>query len=211
MKRFLALLIIACIMLFSSVMASAEGAPKIYCDTIRCNSGETVSYSVHISDNIGMTAFLISIGCESDWLYFDETVVQGDFSDKGSMESSCDLRQLNVMWYDNDGVYDDGTLFTVDVHISPSAPSGDYPVEIAYSPENTLNAELDELELETSKGCITVTHIDAENIAEIVASNDKSNSAIGGNVKLIIGVSAAVAAAVVIIVIAKKRQQKTHD
>ena len=82
---------------------------------------------------------------------FDETAEQGDFSDKGSMETSGDARRINVLWYNVDGVSDDGTLFTVKVHVSPSAPSGSYPIEIAYSPENTLDADCDELELKRSR------------------------------------------------------------
>lgn len=211
MKRSFLSLIFICILLFTSVSALAEGAPKVTCDNISCNSGETVSYAVHISGNTGMGSFLIGIGCESDWLYFDETAEQGDFTDKGSMETSGDARRLNVLWYDVDGVSDDGTLFTVNVHVSPSAPSGDYPIEIAYSPENTLDADCNELALETAAGCISVTHVDAENIEDVLsAQTDGADN--DGRGKTLIGISAAAAiAAITITVLVKTNKTKREE
>ena len=165
-RKFRILTIIICLMLLSSLNAHADGPTKIYGDKLTCDSGETVSYSVHIDDNPGLTAYVVSIACESDWLYFDDNPEMGNFTTKGTITSSCNQRQLNVMWYNVDAVSENGSLFTVDINISPSAPSGEYPILIAYSPDNLIDGECNTVEAETINGCLTVNHVKVDNTAQ---------------------------------------------
>ena len=146
--------------LSNSVLADA--ATKIYGDNIQCNSGETVEYSVKISGNPGMTAFVIGAVCEDDWIYFGDEVKQGDFTSEGTFTGENDVRFINTAWYNVDGVKGDGTLFTFDVHVSPSAPSGEYPIEVLVSQENIIDGDLNEIEYEAIDGCIDVTHVEPD-------------------------------------------------
>lgn len=140
----------------------AESVTKIYGDTIECSSGETVKYSVNISGNPGMTAFVIGTYCENDWVYFDDEISQGSFSDKGTFLGENDVRFVNAAWYCVDAAGGDGTLFSFDVHVSPSAPDGDYPIKVMVSQENIIDGELKEIKYEAVDGLIKVTHVEPD-------------------------------------------------
>ena len=147
-RRSLSLLTALMFIMICTNTAFADNKPKIYGDIIQCKSGETVEYSVHISDNPGIVSYVVAAACEDDWIYFDDTVTQGDFTSEGTITESNDVRFMNVGWFNNDEVSGDGTLFTLKVHISPSTPSGDYPIKIAYSPDNTLSRSFDQVEFD---------------------------------------------------------------
>lgn len=148
--------------LFCIDFAMAESVTKIYGDTIECSSGDTVKYSVNISDNPGMTAFVIGAYCENDWVYFDDEISQGSFSDKGAFLGENDVRFVNAAWYCVDAVGGDGTLFSFDVHVSPSAPDGDYPIKVMVSQENTIDGDLKEIKYEAVDGLIKVSHAEPD-------------------------------------------------
>lgn len=158
----IAILTVILAALFCVDSAMAESVTKIYGDTIECRSGDTVKYSVSISGNPGMTAFVIGAYCENDWVYFDDEVSQGSFSDKGTFLGENDVRFVNTAWYCVDAVSGDGTLFSFDVHVSPSAPDGDYPIKVMVSKENTIDGDLKEIKYEAVDGLIKVTHVEPD-------------------------------------------------
>lgn len=170
-KRHLSFALAIVFLLICTSTAFADETPKIYGDKIQCKSGDTVEFSVNISENPGIVGCLVSAVCEDDWLYFDETVTQGNFTDLGTITSSYDIRMLNVAWFNNDDVTGDGTLYTFTVHVSPSAPSGDYPIQIFVSQENTINGAYEEVEFEPVDGCISVENVPFDN-AEYDAANN---------------------------------------
>lgn len=151
--------------------AFAEGTPKIYGENISCKSGDTVTYHVYISGNPGIAGFLVSASCDNDWLYFDDDVTQGDFSAEGTITSSHDIRMNNALWFNADNVSGNGTLFSFTVHISPSAPDGEYPITVAVSDKNTLNDTYQQVNFEVNSGSITVTHIDNDITPETQEKN----------------------------------------
>lgn len=205
-KIYIVLGVCLCITLTCTTTIFADELPEIYGDTVECNSGETVSYSVHIANNPGMTSYLIGIGCESDWLYFDEEAALGNFSDVGTITSSSDDRRLYAMWYNVDAVSDDGALFTVNVHVSPSTPDGEYPIILVYSSENTLDADCNELELNTVNGCIKVKHVAYDNTKDMLENPDAAEA--NNHLILIICVSLGVAAIAAVVIILKKSKKK---
>ena len=206
LKKYIALCVCLCIILTCTATIFADERPQIYGDTIECNSGETVSYSVHIANNPGMTSYLIGIGCESDWVYFDEEATLGDFSNVGSIASSSDDRRLYAMWYNVDAVSNDGTLFTVNVYVSPSTPDGEYPIILAYSSENTLDADCNEFELNTVNGCIKVKHVAYDNMKDVVENPDEAEA--NNYIIFVICVSLGVAAMAAVVIILKKSKKK---
>lgn len=193
-------------MLLCTATVFADEIPQIYGDTIECNSSETVSYSVHIANNPGITSYLIGVGCESDWLYFDEEAALGNFSDAGTITSSSDDRSVYAMWYNVDAVSDDGALFTVNVHVSPSTPDGEYPIILAYSSENTLDADCNELALNTVNGCIKVKHVAYENVKDMLENPDAAEA--DNHLLRIICISLGAAAMAAAVIILKRNRKK---
>lgn len=172
-KRFFLLLSIILIVTVLINAAMAESEATIFADKAECSSGDTVRYSVNIKGNPGIAGFLVSVVSEDDWLYFDEEVEHGDFSDLGSISASYEPQRLNVLWFNADNVTGDGTLFSFDVHVSPSAPDGDYPIKVFVSDKNTLNDKYEPVSFTAEDGCITVVHKDmtAEKLNELAEKN----------------------------------------
>lgn len=203
-KRFFLLLSILIVFAVLNSSALAEEKATIYGDKVECESGETIRYSVNIKGNPGVAGFLISVSSQEDWLYFDEEVEQGDFSDEGSITTSYDPQRINVLWFNADNVNGDGTLFSFDVHVSPSAPSRDYPIVISISDKNTLNDKYQTVNFDAVDGCIKVEHVDrtAEEISEITGQNAQDNS----NLLWIFVASVAVVIGLLLVLYCKKKK-----
>ena len=145
-----------------SQFAVADSSTKIYGDKIECNSGDVVSFSVNISGNPGITGFVIGVICENDWLYFDDEVEQGSFTTEGTFVGNNDVRFVNAAWVCADAVNNDGKLLSFDIHVSPSAPDGDYPIKVMVSQENIIDGDLKEIKYEAVDGLIKVTHAEPD-------------------------------------------------
>ena len=195
------------------VPALADEAPQIYGDKIECKSGETVDYSVNISNNPGIAGCVVGVVCESDWFYFDDEATKGDFTDEGSITCSNDVRFMNVAWYNTDDVSGDGILFTMKVHVSPSTPDGEYPITIMYSKENTIDSKCNEVEFETADGSITVKHVAVENSSNVVetdiykADTETDNSGLKPRI-IASGIAIAAVAVACCVIIRKNKKTK---
>ena len=198
------------------VPALADEAPQIYGDKIECKSGETVDYSVNISNNPGIAGCVVGVVCESDWFYFDDEATKGDFTDEGSITCSNDVRFMNVAWYNTDDVSGDGILFTMKVHVSPSTPDGEYPITIMYSKENTIDSKCNEVEFETVDGSITVKHVEVKSVADDAApaanvTPDVDTEDTETSIKpRLIAVGVAVAAIVIVFCVFNGKNKKTR-
>lgn len=183
--------------------AFADTSTKIYGDRIECNSGETVSFAVNISGNPGITAFVIGAACENDWVYFDDDVLQGNFTSTGTIQGENDVRFVNAAWYSVDEVKTDGVLFSFDVHVSPSAPDGEYPINLLVSKENTIDGELKEIEYEVVDGCINVKHVEPD-----VSAYSKQESGMSGQAIALISLGAVCAIAAIVWIFIFKKAKK---
>ena len=110
------------------------------------------------------------------------------------------------MWYNVDAVSNDGTLFTVNIHVSPSTPDGEYPIILVYSSENTLDTDCNELELNTVNGCIKVKHVAYDNMKDM--QENPAVAETNNRLILIICVSLGVAAMAAVVIILKKSKKK---
>lgn len=173
-KRIISGLLAIVFMMSLPLMALADGAAVISGDNIECRSGETVTCTVSIKNNPGITAFLIGVYSESDWISFSEEAEQGEFSTEGTITTSSEPQHLNAAWFNADAAEGDGILFSFDVTVSVSAPSGEYPIQILVSPENTIDADCEEIEYETVDGCITVVHEEVVNTNEDIEDDSRA-------------------------------------
>lgn len=211
LKKAINLLLTLIVLLGFPLTASAETEAVIYGDTLSCNSGDTVSFSVNIKGNPGIAGFLVSVYTDDDWLYFDENVAQGNFSDVGTISTSYEPQRINVLWFNADNMNGDGTLFSLDVHVSASTPDGEYPIHVSVSEKNTLNDEYEAVSFEAHDGYIMVEHKDRtpDELNEIARQNiqdAQKNYNNGAAVWFAVGVVVAVSSALIIIKIRKEKK-----
>lgn len=128
----------------------------------------------------------------------------------GTMTSSSDGNSLNVAWVNADNVTDDGTLFTFDIYISPSAPEAEYPIYIQVSDNNTINDKYEPVNIEAQDGNISVAYVErtAEERAEIANSYGEDSGGNSQTVWIICGAAAVCVAAAIIIIVCKKKRQR---
>ncbi len=162
-----------------AVPVPATTGPTVTGETEFVKKGGYVEYSVSISDNPGMSAFLIYIDCDQSIfsLDYDETdqsykVTCGEDFKSGTMKCNVNgSRGYQVDWYHGTGsVQADGTLFTLRFKASADVQPGTYPITIRYSEKNTLDASMERLPLTCISGTITV----ASNTAKLAVENTEA-------------------------------------
>ena len=134
-------------------------------DTTYVKRSGYVDYTVRISQNPGVCAFLV-------YLDFDTSVFAAEYDESRSeycVTAGADFRAGDihcnqngsrgyvVSWYNAGGVVAaDGPLFTLRLKAAGNARSGKYPVSVRYSAKNTLDADLSPLSVSCEAGSITV-------------------------------------------------------
>ena len=211
MTKKLCVFTIICVLILCSIYVDAESLPLIYCEDIECSQGETVALAIKIKDNPGLSAFVVGVATDSEWIYFDDEPIQGGFTDRGTIVSSCNTKQINVMWYDVDEVNSDGTLFFVTAHVSPSAPEGDYSIQIAYSPENTIDGDCNTVEFETVNGKLNVHHVDEKMQFDNSLEQDKAPKNEKTGWILPVPLVAVIAVLIIVLLVQKRRVRKEQQ
>lgn len=145
--------------------ANAEAAASISGETEYVKKGGYVDYTVSISNNPGISAYLIYIDCNINVFSVDYDasaqaykVTNGSDFLAGSINCNVNgTKGYQVSWYDGSGyVKKDGALFTLRLKAAENAAAGEYPVTVRYSEKNTLDANMAKLPLSCSSGTITV-------------------------------------------------------
>lgn len=138
--------------------------------------GGYVDYSVSISGNPGVSAYLIYVDCDMDVFSLDyDNAIQAYQVTCGSGfldgTVSCNVngaRGYQVSWYNGTGyVQTDGVLFTLRLKAVDNAKAGVYPITIRYSEKNTLGANMERVSLKCVSGTVTV----ASNTAKLVVED----------------------------------------
>lgn len=176
MKRIISVCCVLSLFLLCMRTAYAESGAYITGETEYVKKGGYVDYSVNISGNPGISAYLIYVDCDTDVfsLDYDDAsqaykVTNGpDFLD-GTINCNINgTRGYQVSWYSGTGyVQKDGDLFTLRLKVADNAREGTYPVTIRYSEKNTLDTNMEKLPLTCVSGTITV----APNIAKFTVEN----------------------------------------
>ena len=165
MKRVLLIICVLSLSLLCTGVANADAAASINGETEYVKKGGYVDYTVCISDNPGISAYLIYIDCNTDVFSVDYDVsaqaykvANGSDFLTGSIQCNVNgTRGYQVSWYDSNGyVKKDGVLFTLRLKAAEDAAAGEYPLTIRYSEKNTLDANMSKLPLSCSSGSITV-------------------------------------------------------
>lgn len=153
--------------------------PLVYSAPRTINSGEYVAIPVYISDNCGIMGFSINMD-------YDMSVMTPKYIVKGSILggsvfdniSASSSGTLCVFWAGTSNMVSNGLLFTAYFEVSRTAETGEYPIEISYSSEDTFNETYADVKLSCDDTIVTVINT-ASNITTIYIDN---TSVINGNV-----------------------------
>lgn len=157
--------------LHSSALASYE--PEIKAESVSTLAGETVEYTVSLSGNPGIAAFLVELSFDKGAFSLLEDVDTGiPVCESGNVTSLGNLLctetdyGCKVLWYNTENVHDDGSLFTIHLLAAPDAPIGEYAVKLSYSKSNTVNVNEDRIDLKCVDGMVTVREYEPKFIGQ---------------------------------------------
>lgn len=162
MKKRICAILVAISILLAGLPAAAASAAAVSGDTVSAKAGEIIQYTVSLSDNPGIAAFRILLEYDKDVLEVvsDEdgslACTQGEFTAKGNMIAGKTETGCQVLWYHTSNVKGTGALFTLTMKCSDTAKTGEYPIQISYAAEDTINADGEEIVLSCSDGLLTV-------------------------------------------------------
>ena len=161
----------------SSALAGSE--PEIEAESVSTLAGETVEYTVSLSGNPGIAAFLIELSFDKGAFSLLEDVEtgtpiceSGNVTVQGNLLCTETDYGCKVLWYNAENAHDDGALFTIRLAAAPDAPVGAYAVNLSYSKANTVNVNEDRLELKCVDGAITVREYEPKFIGQTLTCTD---------------------------------------
>lgn len=151
----------------------AEAKPMIYAANQSVLAGETVEYTVSLSGNPGIAAFMIELSFDKGLfsLEYSETgdpyCASGEVALAGTIVCTETSTGCKVLWYNTANVYGDGILFAIRLKANESISAGDYNIHVSYSKSNTVNVEEQKLNLDCVDGLLTVREYEPKLIGQI--------------------------------------------
>ena len=132
--------------------------PKLYGSKVTALSGDTVSVEVSVKNNPGILGMLLSVE-------YDESVLTLTGTANGSATSALTylapsrlVSGCNFLWYGTrTGQITDGTVLILTFKVAQDAAAGTYPIELAYSSEDTYDGDYYPIVAAVADGAITVS------------------------------------------------------
>lgn len=126
--------------------------------------GAEFAYQVSISDNPGLSSYMIVLQYDEDVLspIFLENAEEGVKCERGSVCQSGTLTgnarmgEIWLLWFDTREAASDGVLFTVWFRVNEGAMPGDCPIRLAYRPGNTTALDGSLVPLRCKNGNVTI-------------------------------------------------------
>lgn len=141
-----------------SMTVGAYDAPTIWAGHVGGYAGDTVSVTVQMANNPGLTGWMIAVS-------FDENVLEliaqtkGDTFPAASTSFGPKVSPARTSFADflNPDVTNNGVLFTLTFKIKEDAPGGVYPLEVfTNDPDNMSNGNFDTVDFEWVDGSVEV-------------------------------------------------------
>jgi len=120
----------------------------IYCDPIEASAGQEISVPVSIKNNKGICGFEIIITYDAN-VVTPKSVTPSSSISTGNFNDSIDTMQDNsfsVVWSGSSNITTDSELFVITFDINDGA-NEDVVIQVSYNQENTINEDIDEIDL----------------------------------------------------------------
>lgn len=154
-----AFLILCALLFLTSTVAAVQptATVSLSADTVRPK--RSVEVSVTLDGNPGLAAWMFRLSWDKDVMQLQsgEAVRSGEAFRSGTMMADAGDGTLAITWFAADNNTNNGEMFTVTFELLAEAANGTYPVTLQCSAENTINAQEQEVALETRSASITVT------------------------------------------------------
>jgi len=173
-NRILSLMLAALMCMSLIVPVSAASKPTLTLSGASAEPGDTVTLTVSIKDNPGISATTLYLYYDTAVFSVDERIgvkTMGEFSNGALALNSIELAEKNgryegkngkdgmvMLWFESAGqnVNADGSMLTISMQVNPKAKSGTYYVELDSTNPGACNEADEDVEIVTVGAKITV-------------------------------------------------------
>lgn len=162
MKRKIISIFIVMVLMIGTVsgiaLANDNNVAVIYAENVQVDAGEQVIIPICVKDNAGMAGFRIIL--EYDATVFEPVKVStGELTSVGMISDSItseNTGKVDVVWFHNSNISDDGCLFNIVLSVSNEVVTGDYTISLSYQPDDTATEDGLDVELQCEDFVINV-------------------------------------------------------
>ena len=138
-------------------------APTMQGAELQASPGETVTYTVQLKDNPGIAGVMLYLRADTKVFQVptdqdgDYEVSTGEATAGGSMlANTLGNEGWQVLWFQATNSQKDGVFLKIKLKVSQDAKTGTYPIQLALSPENTVDQNGKQVSLACVNGSIQV-------------------------------------------------------
>lgn len=138
-------------------------APTMQGAELQASPGETVTYTVQLKDNPGIAGVMLYLRADAKVFQVptdrdgDYEVSTGEVTAGGSMlANTLGNEGWQVLWFQATNSQKDGVFLKIKLNVSKDAKAGTYPIQLALSPENTVDQNGKQVSLACVNGSIQV-------------------------------------------------------
>ncbi len=138
-------------------------APTMQGAELQASPGETVTYTVQLKDNPGIAGVMLYLRADTKVFQVptdqdgDYEVSTGEATAGGSMlANTLGNEGWQVLWFQATNSQKDGVFLKIKLNVSKDAKAGTYPIQLALSPENTVDQAGKQVSLACVNGSIQV-------------------------------------------------------
>ena len=138
-------------------------APTIQGAELQASPGETVTYTVQVKGNPGVAGVMLYLRADTSVFQVptdqdgDYEVSTGEVTAGGSMlANTLGNEGWQVLWFQATNSQKDGVFLKIKLNLSKDAKAGTYPIQLALSPENTVDQAGKQVSLACVNGSIQV-------------------------------------------------------
>ena len=159
MKKVVAILLCMVMMLVGTPVALAADDAVIKVSDVKVNPGDTVSVTISLENNPGITGARIFVDYNSDVLTLKNVENGNVFAGTAPVLSpSFDVVPYQLQW--SIGVKDmtdDGVLATMIFDVNENAEDGKYDISLTYDQEDIFNTKFENVHFDVSNGTVEIS------------------------------------------------------
>ena len=159
MKKVVAILLCVVMMLVGTPVALAADDAVIKVSDVKVNPGDTVSVTISLENNPGITGARIFVDYNSDVLTLKNVENGNVFAGTAPVLSpSFDVVPYQLQW--SIGVKDmtdDGVLATMIFDVNENAEDGKYDISLTYDQEDIFNTKFENVHFDVSNGTVEIS------------------------------------------------------
>ncbi len=145
-----------CLLVALPTCVFAAGSLQVVGREISAAPGDTVEWTLDISENPGIMAWQVQISWDRAVLKLNRASAGKAFSSGLFQSNSLTEGTLEAIWCATRNIYENGTMLKIMLDVSPAAEAGDYPVSVRFVAKNTVDEDGNPVAFHVVNGSVSI-------------------------------------------------------